>query len=188
MSNRLLLTPIFMETRRWTAVKELQFEENSRWAFSSGKRGRKTSRTATCLHEETFHLDNSRPPWRPHDGHRHGSIRPQSGGKSGTGYPCPTSRSYCYIPREEQHWRHSESRSHSRNARGSSGCSSFKSSNSPDSALERLPIALKPVEIRFNDVSSFQSYHSTNRDQCFEDYVAKSIAKNAKLIFGADAS
>lgn len=45
---------------------------------------------------------------------------------------------------------------------------------------EHLTKVLKPVNNRFTNVLTFQFYRLINRDQRYEDYVAKRIAKTAK--------
>lgn len=64
-------------------------------------------------------------------------------------------------------------------AHRSSRCSSTELFEQKDIAPEHILNELKPVNARLSDVLNFQSYRLRNRKQCYDETVARLVAKTA---------
>lgn len=93
-----------------------------------------------------------------------------------------SNRSFGQSCREQPYSLHSKSGSSWKDDHCSSLCSWMESSKPKDITLEHLPKMLKPVNTGLKDVLIFRSTLLINRNQCYNHFVAKSIAKITKLI------
>lgn len=176
-------------TNRWTTGELLQI-----WCVTSNlvktvtkpfnpvKDVTNASKKEPHVNEETSLPHHSRSRSHDDDSHRHESHRPMCYENSDTSSLYSLHLSLPDLHREEPLSRQSNSLSHSRYAHHSSCRSSPHCLSLKPVAQEHLPKGFKAVNTRPTDFLHFKYFLLINIYQRYNHYVAKHIAKTARLM------